>query len=566
MSQRILIYQMLPRLFGNNTENCIEGGTIAQNGCGKFNDISTEALRAIRSLGMTHVWYTGILEHTTRTDYTQYGIENTHPATVKGEAGSPYAIKDYYDVDPDLATDVLKRRDEFRALVKRTHEENMKVIIDFIPNHVARHYKSDNRPQGTYDFGCNDDKNTFYAGHNNFYYLGEQPYGCNIDAKESADSPYEEHPLRATGNDCFGSPSRNDWYDTVKLNYGIDYRSGNRNFVPVPDTWVKMLKILKYWASQGIDGFRCDMVEMTPVEFWQWALPKVKEEYPHLIFIGEIYQPHIYRSFINNGHFDYLYDKVGLYDTLRAVMNGCASANDITNTLRETADIRRHMLTFLENHDEQRIASDYFAADARRALAALIVSATIDTQPFMLYAGEELGERGMDKEGYSGRDGRTTIFDYWSVDTLRRRNNNGKYNDALLTDEEKFLLQYHRHLLTLCNSEESLREGRFYDLQYANQQSDTYDSHRIYSYLRGTDEELLLIATNFADNSRLCSINIPCEALAYFGIPDNSNPITAKELLTGEEMTLTMNNNELSVTVNIPACNGVILKIRNKNK
>lgn len=559
MAEKIIIYQMLPRLFGNTNTNCIEGGTIQQNGCGKFNDITSKALRTIRHLGATHVWYTGILEHTTRTDYTQYGIESTHPATVKGEAGSPYAIKDYYDVDPDLAVNIEKRREEFAALVERTHKEGMKVIIDFIPNHVARHYKSDNRPAGTYDFGQNDDNSCFFLGHNNFYYLGNHSYGCNIDAKDCAQQEYSETPLRATGNDCFGSPSRNDWYDTVKLNYGIDYRTGNRQFSPVPDTWVKMLKILRYWAMQGVDGFRCDMVEMTPVEFWHWALGKIKEEFPGLIFIGEIYQPHIYRNFIYEGHFDYLYDKVGLYDTLRAVMCGCASANNITYALQATSDIRTHMLTFLENHDEQRIASDFFATRATRALPALIVSATIDCQPFMLYAGEELGERGMDKEGYSGVDGRTTIFDYWSVDTLRRRNNNGKYNNELLTDEEVSLQEFHSHLLNLCNSQPALQSGRFYDLQYANPHSAHYDSNRTYCYLRGTDKELLLIVVNFSDNDCKCKVTIPQEAFAYYGAYGSCEPVKATELLSGKETDIIFQA-EKPIELEIAANNGVIVK------
>ncbi len=563
MKNRVIIYQMLPRLFGNSVSNCIEGGTIEQNGCGKFNDITSKALKAIKNLGVTHVWYTGILEHTTRTDYTKYGIENSHPATVKGEAGSPYAIKDYYDVDPDLATNVEKRREEFSALIERTHKCGLKVIMDFIPNHVARHYKSDNRPAGTFDFGQNDDNSVFYMGHNNFYYLGDQSFGCNIDAKDCAAEPYDENPLRATGNDCFGAPSRNDWYDTVKLNYGIDYRTGNRNFWPIPDTWVKMLKILRYWASQGIDGFRCDMVEMTPVEFWSWAVAKIKEEYPDIVFIGEIYQPHIYRSFIYEGHFDYLYDKVGLYDTLRSVMCGCTSAESITYTLQQTSDIREHMLTFLENHDEQRIASDFFATNATRALSALIVSTTIGNQPFMLYAGEELGERGMDKEGYSGKDGRTTIFDYWSVDTLRRWNNGGKYNDEKLTEEEKHLQEYHRRLLNLCNSEESLKSGRFYDLQYAAPDNEYYDKNRIYSFLRGTDEELLLIVTNFSDSERQCKVCIPQEAFAYYGIFGNREKVKATELLSGKSFETYFTPDKL-IELTLPGNNGVIIKFKTK--
>jgi len=556
---RIIIYQLLPRLFGNSNAECVANGTIEQNGCGKFNDITSKALHAIRGLGATHVWYTGVIEHTTRTDYTKYGIPADHPAIVKGEAGSPYAIKDYYDNDPDLAVTVEKRREEFKALVDRTHKAGLKVIMDFIPNHVARHYNSDCTPEGTYPFGEFDDRNAFFVGHNNFYYLGNQSYGCNLDAKDIADTEYSETPLRATGNDCFGSPSRNDWYDTVKLNYGIDYRTGNRQFSPVPNTWVKMLKILMYWAAKGVDGFRCDMVEMTPVEFWAWAVPKVKEQYPGILFIGEIYQPHIYRSFIKDGCFDYLYDKVGLYDTLRGVMNGQTSANNISYTLQSTADIRHNMLTFLENHDEQRIASDFFAAKAERALAALIVSTTIDTQPFMLYAGQELGERGMDKEGYSGVDGRTTIFDYWSVDTLRRWKGNGEYTGEQLTEEEKSLQAFYSHLLNLCNSNEALKEGFFYGLQYANPHNDRYDSNHIFSYLRGTDRELLLIVTNFSDSDRECDVTIPEEAFAFYGVTYNNKLHKAKELLSGETYELPLNPYD-AVSVNVPANSGVILK------
>ncbi len=558
---KIIIYQLLPRLFGNSTERCVAGGTIEQNGCGKFNDITPKALRAIRNLGATHVWYTGVIEHTTRTSYEAYGIPADHPATVKGEAGSPYAIKDYYDNDPDLAVNVGKRREEFKALVDRTHKAGLKVIMDFIPNHVARHYHSDNMPEGTYSFGEHDENNLFFAGHNNFYYLGNQSYGCNIDAKDCADEEYSETPLRATGNDCFGSPSRNDWYDTVKLNYGIDYRTGNRQFSPVPNTWVKMLKILRYWASQGIDGFRCDMVEMTPVEFWNWAVTKIKEEFPGIVFIGEIYQPHIYRSFIKDGGFDYLYDKVGLYDTLKGVMSGQASANNISYTLQSTADIRSHMLTFLENHDEQRIASDFFAANAERALAALIVSVTIDTQPFMLYAGQELGERGMDKEGYSGVDGRTTIFDYWSVDTLRRWKGDGSYSGEMLTEQEKSLQSYYSHLLNLCNSEKALSEGQYYGLQYANPHCDKYDSNHIFSYLRGTENELLLVVANFSGCDKECEVTIPEEAFAFFGAAYDNETHKVKELISGKSIEIFANPHD-KVAITVPANNGVIIRIK----
>jgi glycosidase len=320
-----------------------------------------------------------------------------------------------------------------------------------------------------------------------------------------------------------------------------------------------MLKILRYWAMQGVDGFRCDMVEMTPVEFWGWAVPKIKEEFPGMIFIGEIYQPHIYRSFIKEGHFDYLYDKVGLYDTLRAVMNGQVSANDISYPLQATADIRHNMLTFLENHDEQRIASDFFAAKAERAPAALIVSATVDTQPFMLYSGQELGERGMDKEGYSGVDGRTTIFDYWSVDTLRRWKGNGDYKGELLTDDEKALQKFYARLLNLCNSESALSKGVFYGLQYANPHCDSYDSNHLFSYLRGDEKELLLIVTNFSNEDKECSVTIPEEAFAFFGISQDNDVHNAVELLTEETLQLPLNPCD-KIDVTVPANSGVIIK------
>ncbi|MBR6806585.1 MAG: alpha-amylase family protein [Bacteroidaceae bacterium] len=558
---KIIIYQLLPRLFGNDTENCIPAGDITTNGCGKFNKITTKALGEIKKLGVTHVWYTGIIEHATCTDYSAYGITLDHPAVVKGKAGSPYAIKDYYDADPDLAEDIPARREEFRALVNRTHDAGMKVIMDFIPNHVARHYESDNRPKGTYDFGAHDEKDCFFKGHNNFYYLGNQPFGEDIDTKCGCEEAYSEIPMRATGNDCFGIPHRNDWYETVKLNYGIDYSTGQQQFTPIPDTWVKMVKILLYWASQGIDGFRCDMVELTPVAFWQWAVPQVKEQYPDIIFIGEVYQPHLYRSYIYQGHFDYLYDKVGLYDTLRAKCENRGNVYGITSTLQQTADISKHMLTFLENHDEQRIASDFFAGDGFNAVPALIVSATVGVQPFMFYAGQELGEKGMDAEGFSGTDGRTTIFDYWSVDTLRRWSNKGKYNDARLTADEKRLQKIYSQILNLCNSEEALSDGTFYDLQYANPNSAHYDAFNVYSYIRATEKEFLLIAVNFSKETRIQEIRIPSEAFTYHNIEPQEKSIKATELLSGKSIKCKLHP-DATIPVTIPALGGVILKFK----
>ena len=361
----MIIYQVLTRLFGNNETLLVPNGTKEQNGCGKMSDFTLKALEEIRSLGATHIWYTGIIEHATQTDYTSYGISPDHPDVVKGKAGSAYAIKDYYDVDPDLAEKVPARMKEFQNLVARSHKAGLKVIIDFVPNHVARQYHSDVCPEGTDDLGVGDDTNVPFSNQNNFYYLsGEALHLDNIKQGSS----YSEFPAKATGNDVFCAwPGCNDWYETVKLNYGIDVCAGRvGHFSPVPDTWHKMLNILLFWAEKGINGFRCDMAEMVPVEFWEWVIPQVKVAFPDILFIAEVYNPAEYRNYIHRGHFDYLYDKVGLYDTLKAVAQGSASAQSITSCWQQTDDIRMNMLNFLENHDEQRIASDFFVGDARK--------------------------------------------------------------------------------------------------------------------------------------------------------------------------------------------------------
>ena len=368
MKNKMIIYQVFTRLFGNDKTACTPHGSKTENGCGHFADFTQKALTEIQKLGATHIWYTGVIAHATQTDYTSYGIPSDHPAIVKGKAGSPYAIKDYYDVDPDLAIKPEKRMKEFQNLIYRTHDAGLKVIIDFVPNHVARQYQSANRPEGVKDLGEEDDQTLSFSPQNNFYYIPGHPFQPGFDLQGSAPSPYEECPAKATGNDNFSpSPGRNDWYETIKLNYGIDYcNGGERHFDPIPSTWFKMRDILLFWAGKGIDGFRCDMAEMVPVEFWAWAIPQVKCHYPSLVFIAEVYNPNEYRNYIYKGGFDYLYDKVGLYDTLRGVVCGYASARQITGCWQNVDDIKDRMLNFLENHDEQRLASDFFAGNAEK--------------------------------------------------------------------------------------------------------------------------------------------------------------------------------------------------------
>ncbi len=554
-----IIYQLLPRLYTNYNDNCRPNGTLEENGSGKLNGITEEVLADIRSLGTTHVWYTGVIEHGHCPDYTSFGIERDNPYVIKGQAGSPYAIKDYYDIDPDLAENVPERMAEFEALVARTHAAGMKVVIDFVPNHLARHYVSDARPEGVREFGSDDDATVYFRRDNNFYYIPRQLFSPNIAVKEGV-PPYTEFPARATGNDCFSAfPGQNDWYDTVKLNYGIDYGDGTRQFHPVPDTWYKMLHVLRYWASKGVDAFRCDMVEMVPLEFWEWAIPEVKRSYPEVQFIAEIYNISLYRDFIHRGGFDYLYDKVNLYDTLRAIECSVTSAANITNCWQTVDGIQQHMLNFLENHDEQRFASSFYAGDANRVIPSLVVATTISTGPMMIYGGQELGEPAADAEGFSGHDGRTTIFDYWSIPTVRRRLNGGKPSDCNMTESERNLRRQYARILSLANEEAAIAHGEFFDLMYVNYTSPGINPHRQYIYLRHYADETLLIAVNFAYEQAEASINIPEHAFDFLGLSRGEYKV--RELLSDSEAEI----RELSETVPfetvIPAKGAVIWKL-----
>ena len=563
MKEKTIIYQVFTRLFGANSNHPVANGTKQQNGCGHMADFTTKALESIKGLGITHVWYTGIIEHATQTDYSEYGIAKDHAAIVKGKAGSPYAIKDYYDIDPDLATSVPDRMREFQNLVNRTHKAGLKVLIDFVPNHVARQYHSDTKPEGVKDLGEDDDTSLGFDINNNFYYITGSQFSPSFDLKDEEGVEYIEKPAKATGNDCFSQwPNKNDWYETVKLNYGVDYQGSHRmEFSPsVPNTWDKMLNILKYWASKGIDGFRCDMAEMVPCDFWGWAIPQVKRVNPDIIFIAEVYNPREYRNYIYRGKFDYLYDKVGLYDTVKSVVNG-NSAMNITGCWQSVDDIHDRMLNFLENHAEQRIASDYFAGSAEKGKPALIVSALMRSNPFMIYFGQELGEKGMDEEGFSGKDGRTTIFDYWTIDTIRRWRNGGKYDGANLSKEEKELQTYYTKVLSICNKEKAIREGAFFDIMYCNHGNQMMNEHRQYAFLRKEGHDLILVVANFDNNTTRSWIKIPEHAFECLNIPTDGKPLSTKDLLTGKkgECTLVPDG---TVYVEVPAYGAKILKMK----
>ena len=542
-----IIYQIIPRLFANFNETRKYNGTKAENGCGKMADINDKALKSIADLGATHVWYTGIIRHAT--------AELNSPAITKGLAGSPYAITDYYDVNPDLAVNEDKRMEEFEQLVARTHAAGLDVLIDFVPNHVAREYRSTHKPKGIEDLGEGDHPEWAFSPLNNFYYIPGQPLTMDIDLKG-----YQEYPAKVTGNDCFSShPSKTDWYETVKLNYGVFYQGGGeKQFFPIPSTWKKMVDILLFWASKKINGVRVDMAEMVPVEFFQWAIDKVKKKYPEFIFIGECYDPNRYDAYLKAG-FDYLYDKVGMYDYLRGVTSKNWPVEGITaQWMQHSGERLNHMLYFLENHDEQRIASGFFCGDGTCAEPAMIVAATLNQCAVMVYMGQELGERGMDMEGFSGIDGRTTIFDYWGIKSIQAWANKGQYDGANMTEEQRDLRLFYQRLLTIARDNKAVQKGLMYDITYA--QGEGFNKHEQYAFIRHWEDETLLVIINFHDREQHMRVRIPNDAFVYLGIDETKNS-QATDLLRGEKWSIPFNTSE-AIELTLPAWRGVILKIQ----
>ena len=555
-----MIYQMFPRIFSNVTADPKPWGKLEENGSGKLNDLTPKALRSIKELGINCIWLTGVIEHATKSDFTAYGIEKDNPNVVKGEAGSPYAIKDYYDIDPAIAVEVPNRMSEFENCVRRIHKEGMKVIIDFVPNHTARVYHSDVAPSGVRDFGADDDITMGFAHGNNYYYIPFQQFSPQFPLDAEGDAPYVEFPAKATGNDCFNAfCGRDDWYETVKLNYGHDYGDWSDHFQPVPDTWIKMLAILRFWASKGIDGFRCDMCFMVPLPFWHWAIPQVKKDYADIMFIGEIYDVGQYRPFLEYGCFDYLYDKVNLYDTLVDIEIHNHSAARLTGAWQTVDGIGDSMLNFLENHDEVRFGSRAYSGNPANVLPSLVVSSMISRGPFMIYYGQELGESAFDNEGFAGNNNRSTIFDYWSYDTLRRWWNNGKPSLKNLTAQEKWLRGVYQKVLTLCNAEPALREGSFFDLMYVNLRHEGFNPHTHFAFLRYTEDSVLLIVVNFDKVESDVNVVIPRLAFEMTGLQESD--VLADDILCGRSVFVKLVPDG-GVSVHLNPKDAVVLRVK----
>ena len=539
---KVIIYQMLPRLWGNIGGKNIKNGTLKDNGCGKFSSIDTISLEYLRSLGVSHVWYTGIIRHATAEDSD--GCTPSSADWVKGRAGSPYSITDYYDVNPYLADEPENRMEEFHKLVERTHAAGLKVIIDFVPNHVARDYgrfaAAHPAPTGMAALGESDDKSVHCKDSNDFFYYPGIPLALPIQ-----NQTYMEMPAMASGNSYTSSPGVNDWYDTIKLNYCDSHT----------ETWEKMYDIVNFWAGQGVDGFRCDMVELVPQAFFKWLISRIKKDRPNLLFVAEVYQKTLYSKYIREIGFDLLYDKSGIYDTLRAIVEKNAkdsgvpvedwqSAKRITWNWQSLGDLQPYMLNFLENHDEQRFASDFFGCDARNSYAALYTALYMNNAPFMLYAGEEVGERGMDNEGFSGRDGRTSIFDWWAPSSLTRLYKYIHGEKKALTPEEETMLDTYRKALKFAAEDNAVSKGTFYDLCYCNYASDGFNPDRHFAFLRDFEDETLLIVCNFSKNDADMKISIPEHAFNWMKMHES------------EEF-----NHTTPVSVHVPATNGVIIKL-----
>ena len=535
-TDKLTIYQMMFHLWGNKNTTNKPNGSAHENGVTKFKDVNDLALKKLKHFGYSHLYMTGLIEHATMEDLTSIGIPKDHPDVVKGRSGSPFAIKDYYDVNPFFATDPKKRIQEFEAMVGRVHKNGLKVVMDFVPNHVARSYHSDMKPTGIKDFGENDDVTKSFAPNNNFYYLPDTQFQIpeGVVSPVPVDAAYVEKPAKASGNDVFSAkPSIDDWFETIKLNYGVDIQNGRKtHFEPIPPTWTKMVAILKYWASKGVDGFRCDMAEMVPVEFWKFATTEIKKEYSNTIFIAEIYNPREYHNYIKVGGFDYLYDKVGLYDALRHLVEQKpeATVEDITKVWQhESGDISQNMLRFLENHDEIRINSPSFSKNNPFAIIpAMMVTATLHSGPVMIYFGQEVGESADDKEGFNQADDRTTMFDFWGVKSHQAWMNDGKFDGGKLTTKQNELREFYGDLLKFVNGSDAVKNGEFYDLQYV--QGDGYDKNKVYSYLRYSGNQKLLFVCNF-NHSQEQNINLHIPEGAFDAM---KLPLTGKLFLTGK--------------------------------
>jgi len=548
-TQRPVIYQALPRLFGNTNETRKPNGTLAENGCGKFADFDRRALAELRDFGVTHLWLTGVVEQASGTAYPNRPADP--PDILKGTAGSPYAITDYFDVCPDYALEPERRLDEFKGLLGRCREHGIKVVIDLVPNHVARSYASSVRPD--LSFGDDDDPSVFFSRDNHFFYVqpgqaeGGPPLRLPTAGKPGCTGRFgpETDFVRVTGNNAITfSPGEGDWYETVKLNYGHDFTVGRDTAhlpgagaspAEVPDTWRRMDEVLAHWQRLGVAGFRVDMAHMVPMEFWRWALPRARERDPEVYVFGEAYdndpsklvEGNVLDALLNAG-FDAVYDDpvydicLGLYDDFAG---GLKWANDL-DALTFTGERFHRSLRYAENHDEVRLAAPKewggLGLAVGRPVSAVMFG--MGRGPVMIYHGQEVGEPAAGAEGFGGDDGRTSIFDYGAMPEFQKWVNGGKYDGGRLSADQRELRDWYSDLLRVVG-EPAFTLGDFYGLNHANKENaafgrvdgETVSGHWLYAFLRRHGEQAFLVVANFHGRETLAGVRvrIPQDALGW---------------------------------------------------
>ena len=599
--ERVRIYQLFVRLFSNTNETRKPNGTLAENGVGKFNDINAAALASLHEMGFTHVWLTGVLRQATATDYGGIGLPADDPDPLKGLAGSPYAIKDYFDVCPDYAENPAARLDEFKALVARCHDAGLCVLIDLVANHVARSYHSTVRPE--LNFGSADDRTKFCDPANNFYYLQPGAGGpplrlptvkdgtpvsptCKVPGMQ-CDGLFDEEKEfgRVTGNNAATwTPSINDWYETVKLNYGWDFIACRRHYpsvenpaLPIPDTWRKMDSVINYWQSMGVDGFRCDMSHMVPVEFWRWLIGNARARKADAVFIGEAYdndpakipgigENNVLLNLLAAG-FDAVYDDP-TYKILKRIYDGPCWANDLDAAAASSA-IFHGSLRYAENHDEVRLVSNgnwgNIGMEAGRAASAILFG--MSRGPVMLYNGQEAGEPGNPYAGFGGNNARTTIFDYWSMQELQKWVNGHRYDGGGLSDAQKSLRAFYGRLLVLVG-EPAFRDGDFIplnpanngNLQFGRTGDEPAGGHWMYAFVRhdpaGRQRFLVVVNLHRETTFQNVRVLIPAAALGLATAPEQFKPASLQFVERLEnKMTLRLGVEKFSTTecLEIPA-------------
>jgi glycosidase len=546
-----VIYQLVVRYFGNTKTVNQTDGTIGTNGCGKFADISDIALQALKAFGATHIWLTGCLRQATLTGYPEVGLPPDDPDVVKGRAGSLYAVRDYFDVSPDYARNPASRLDEFEALVGRIHDAGLKVVLDLVSNHVARGYHSVVKPD--LDFGIGDDTSRFFARDNHFFYLVEppgqrlslsrpsywNPAGINFDGAFAPEDGSPGHPPRATGNNVTSpSPGAGDWYETVKLNYGYNFADQTGHYDPRPRTWDAVDQILAYWQEKGVDGFRCDFAHYVPPEAWSYLISCARQRHAGAFFVAEAYpyagsgDPVTNLQQLVDAGFDAVYHYPA-YNLLKQIYQGQAGPDDYDHEMAFPPVAREHLVHYLENHDERRVASPivrdsgpggsgFGSPEAGYQLAPLQFLS--GQGPVLLLNGQETGEPGAGAEGFNLEDGRTTFFDYWAMPEFVKWVNDGRYDGGALSAAQLALRNFYAGLLGLCQ-DPSVNGDGYWGLKYFNRPERFPDCpNDLYSFARfqNGSGRLLAVVANFRGGATVPGrIRIPPELATAAALTGN---------------------------------------------